>query len=70
MFYCFAKVSRFGNLPVEVVARDMALNFWVRSAMPATNKAALEGKLKNLSRMRHAEYPDMLVVVGRVEQGL
>ena len=54
---------------VELLAREMAVVFWVRVAMPETNKAAVEGKLKHLSPLQHAKYPDMLVVVGRAVAG-
>ena len=50
-------------------SREMAVIFWMRVAMPATNKAAAAGKLKHLSPMQHSRYRDMLVVVGRVSQG-
>ena len=48
----------------------MADNFWMRVAMPATNKAdGTAGKLKHLSPIQHSEFMNMLVVVGRVSQG-
>ena len=55
---------------IDLMSREMAITFWMRVAMPATNQAAGEGKLKHLSPMKHAKYQDMLVVVGRAVQGL
>ena len=52
-----------------MVARDMAVVFWIRVAMPETNRAASVGKLKHLSPMIHSQYSDMLVVVGRAVKG-
>ena len=54
---------------MKVLARDMAITFWVRVAMPATNKALLQGRLKHLSPMKHTKYEDMVVVVGRASKG-
>ena len=38
--------------------------------MPETNRAAVQGKLKQLSPRQHCKYPDMLVVVGRAAPGM
>ena len=57
-------------LELDLMTREMAMIFWMRVAMPATNQAAGEGKLKHLSPMKHAKHQDMLVVVGRAVQGL
>ena len=54
----------------SLVARDLATIFWLRVAMPKTNRAALEGRLKHLSPMQHPKCADMLVVVGRASAGL
>lgn len=73
LFYWAARVkgdSARGAESRELVARDLATTFWLRVAMPDTNKAALEGRLKHLSPMQHPRYPDMLVVVGRAAAGL
>ena len=70
LFFWFAKVRNSDDIPVQLIAKDMAVDFWLRVAMPATNKAAVEGRLKHLSPMQHARYPDMLVVVGRAVKGL
>ena len=70
LFFWFAKVRSSDELPVQLIAKDMAVDFWFRVAMPATNKAAVEGRLKHLSPMQHVKYPDMLVVVGRAVKGL
>ena len=43
--------------------------FWIRAAMPATNHAAAEGKLRHLDPKAHPKYPDVLVVIGRASQG-
>ena len=51
------------------MAEDMASTFWLRVAMPATNLAASQGKLKHLNPQQHFKYPDMLVVVGRAVAG-
>ena len=51
------------------MAEDLAVTFWLRVAMPATNKAAAEGRLRNLNPKQHFKYPDMLVVVGRAVAG-
>ena len=69
--FCWLIRCRKGRaeLSVELLAREMAVVFWVRVAMPETNKAAMEGKLKHLSPLQHAKYPDILVVVGRAVAG-
>ena len=54
----------------EVLAQEMVWIFWMRVAMPETNKALTQGKLKNLSPKRHAKYKDVLVVVGRAVTGI
>ena len=69
LFKWLAGVQCGGDQSGDLVAREMAVTFWMRVAMPATNKAAAAGKLKHLSPMQHSRYPDMLVVVGRVSQG-
>ena len=69
LFYWLAKERSDGVKSVELVARDMAVTFWLRVAMPATNKAAMEGKLKHITPFQHEKYPDMLVVVGRAVSG-
>ena len=51
------------------MAEDMAVKFWLRVAMPATNLAASQGKLKTLNPRQHHKYPDMLVVIGRAVAG-
>ena len=53
-----------------MVAKDMSVTFWMRVAMPETNRAAVQGKLKHLSPRQHSKYPDMLVVVGRAAPGM
>ena len=50
--------------------KDMAEMFWMRVAMPATNQAGLEGKLKHLTPKRHDVYDDVIVVTGRVLEGM
>ena len=70
LFMWFVKMYTPEGLSVGGVARDMAITFWLRVAMPASNKAAAEGKLKHLSPMQHPKYGDMLVVVGRSVRGL
>ena len=73
LFYWAARLrgdNAGGDQSRELVARDLATTFWLRVAMPDTNKAALEGRLKHLSPMQHPRYPDMLVVVGRAVAGL
>ena len=67
LFKWFIPVSE--ESAVEVLARDMAITFWVRVAMPATNQALLQGRLKHLSPMKHTRYEDMVVVVGRASKG-
>ena len=49
---------------------DMAEMFWMRVAMPATNKAGLAGKLKHLTPKKHDIYEDVVVVTGRALEGL
>ena len=49
---------------------DMAEMFWMRVAMPATNKAGLEGKLKHLTPKKHDVYEDVVVVTGRALEGM
>ena len=53
-----------------VSERDMAEMFWMRVAMPATNKAGKEGKLKHLTPKKHDVYDDVVVVTGRALEGL
>ena len=48
------------------LAEKLAVIFWVRAAMPLTNLAASEGRLKHLNPKQHPDYPDLLVVTGRV----
>jgi hypothetical protein len=55
---------------VAVAGRDMAEMFWMRVAMPATNKAGTEGKLKHLTPKRHNVYGDVVVVTGRALEGM
>ena len=55
---------------VAVTGRDMAEMFWMRVAMPATNKAGTEGKLKHLTPKRHDVYGDVVVVTGRALEGM
>ena len=50
---------------VQLTAKQMAVTFWMIVAMPDTNKAAVEGRLKHLAPLQHNKYPDMLVVIGR-----
>ena len=45
------------------------MTFWLRVAMPATNLAASEGKLRQLNPKQHHKHPDILVVVGRAVAG-
>ena len=52
------------------IAREFAILFWIRVAMPFTNKAASEGKLKHLSPYQHPVHSDILVVTGRASSGL
>ena len=71
-FYWVAKCRckrNMSDLSVDMMARELAETFWLRVAMPETNKAALAGKLKHLSPLQHSMYPDMLVVVGRAVTG-
>ena len=49
---------------------NMAEMFWMRAAMPATNKAGLEGKLKHLTPKKHDVYEDVIVVTGRALEGM
>ena len=71
LFLWVARIKVDGEFQlVDLKARDMATIFWIRVAMPATNKAAMEGKLKHLSPKQHGLYPDMLVVVGRAAAGM
>ena len=49
---------------------DMAEMFWIRVAMPATNKAGLEGRLNHLTPKKHDVYEDVVVVTGRALEGL
>ena len=64
------RVGSSNGMSLDLLAREMATIFWMRVAMPATNKAAMEGKLKHLSPKQHRLYPDMLVVVGRAASGM
>ena len=76
LFKWYAKMTCFGDQSVdmvavvEMVAKEMAVTFWMRVAMPATNRAAASEKLKHLTPMQHPKYSDMLVVVGRSVSGL
>ena len=51
-------------------SKDMAEMFWMRVAMPATNKAGSQGKLKHLTPKKHDEYGDVIVVTGRALEGM
>ena len=53
-----------------VSGKEMAEMFWMRVAMPATNKAGSEGKLKHLTPKRHDVYGDVVVVTGRALEGM
>ena len=67
LFKWYAKMTCFGDQSVDMVAvvdmvaKEMAVTFWMRVAMPATNRAAASGKLKQLTLMLHPKYSDMLV---------
>ena len=50
--------------------KDMAEMFWMRVAMPATNKAGSEGKLRHLTPKKHDVYDDMIVVTDRALEGM
>ena len=69
LFQWMARVQCSELGAVELQAREMAITFWMRVAMPATNEALVKGKLKHLTPMKHAKYQDMLVVVGRASKG-
>ena len=56
-FYWVAKCRCKRNksdLSVDLMARELAEIFWLRVAMPETNKAAIAGKLKHLSPLQHS----------------
>ena len=55
---------------IVVASKDMAEMFWMRVAMPATNKAGSQGKLKHLTPKKHDKYDDLIVVTGRAAEGL
>ena len=69
LYFWKAKLMTNEGMSVEHMAMAMAVTFWVRVAMPATNKAAMDGKLKHLTPFKHAEFPDILVVTGRAATG-
>ena len=69
LFKWFVRLGCLGEGSVEMLAREMAITFWMRVAMPATNEALVKGKLRHLSPMKHVKYEDMLVVVGRASKG-
>ena len=64
MFKWFARVQSTEEQSVDMVAREMAVTFWMRVGMPATNKAAAEGKLKHLAPMQHPIHADTAGLVG------
>ena len=70
LFQWLASVQFGEGQSSDMLAKEMSVIFWMRVAMPATNRAAVQGKLKHLSPMKHSRYPDMLVVVGRAAPGL
>ena len=55
---------------IVVSGKEMAEMFWMRVAMPATNKAGAEGKLKHLTPKRHDVHEDVIVVTGRALEGM
>ena len=55
---------------ILVTSKDMAEMYWMRVAMPATNKAGAQGKLKHLTPKKHDQYDDVIVVTGRAIEGL
>ena len=65
----YVRVLSGDGIPGLGMAEDLPVMFWLRVAVPATNKAAAEGKLRNLNPKQHFKYPDMLVVVGRAVAG-
>ena len=65
-FMWFVRVLGEKGHGAHKLAENMAIMFWIRAAMPATNVAVSEGKLKNLNPQQHPKYPDVLVVIGRV----
>ena len=69
LYFWKAKLMTNEGMSVEHMAMAMAVTFWVRVAMPATNKAAMDGKLKHLTPIKHAEFSDILVVTGRAATG-
>ena len=69
LFMWRAKILCGDGQSVDLLAKEMSIIFWMRVAMPATNKAASEGKLKHLSPLQHSRYPDMLVLIGRAVKG-
>ena len=60
-------LSKYGK---EVSTKEMAEMFWMRVAMPATNKAGSEGKLKHLTPKKHDVFEDVIVVTGRALEGM
>ena len=50
--------------------KEQAKMFWIRVAMPATNQAGLEGKLKHLTAKKHDIHEDVIVVTGRALEGM
>ena len=42
---CFMDMCVDKDAVVDKIAKEMAVNFWFRVAMPASNKAAADGKL-------------------------
>ena len=67
LFIWYVKVLEKKGPSILSVAEEIAVTFWVRAAMPATNLAASHWKLKHLNPQQHFQYQDMLVVVGRVQ---
>ena len=68
LFLWYAKVLSDHSISVHL-SKELAVMFWIRAAMPATNHAAAEGKLRHLDPKAHPRYPDVLVVIGRASQG-
>ena len=54
----------------NVEMRSAAVTFWMRAAMPATWKAGKEGKLRDLTPVKHHICSDLLVVRGQAEEGM
>ena len=61
-------VMKTESLTVETKAA--AEVFWMRAAMPATWEAGRQGKLRDLTPVRHHAYNDLLVVKGRAIEGM